>query len=114
MGEVSKIIGKTSDKFFMRSEKEVKRSVANMNHATRFYLAFKFYRQNQLDFEPNANIETNFSKLKICQLLGIGRSLVHKFVSKMGSEVSIENVMKKKKNIYHPLSLNQCVTSIFF
>lgn len=62
MAEIEDVFGVSADIFFQRSKNEIKQIVMNMNHATRFYLGVKFYRENKIDFESNCEIKIDYSK----------------------------------------------------
>lgn len=68
-----------------------------MNHATRFWLAVKFYRLHSNDFESNSTMKVNFSKAHICNLIGIRRNVIDQFVSTLKETDFVQNLMKINK-----------------
>jgi hypothetical protein len=95
LADLSKIVGPSSDRFFNRTENEVKRLVKPLNHATRYYLGLKFWRRNEIDFEKGFEIDIGFSKVKTSRLLGIHEDVFRKFVLKMDKTKRIIDVMEK-------------------
>lgn len=95
LAENELIFSVDGDNFFMKTEEEIKQKVKSMNHATRFWLALKFYRWNVKDFEPNTEIQSKYSKNKMCQLLGLGRSHVKKHATNIPRDGTVFEEMEK-------------------
>lgn len=97
LAENELIFSEDGDNFFMTTEEKIEQKVEFMNHATRFWLAMKFYRWNEIDFKPNTEIQSNYSKNKICQLLDFGRSHVKKYAGKIPGNVTVCEEMIKNR-----------------
>lgn len=91
------IFGPTSDRFFMKSREKIRELVTTFDHATRFYLACKFLRRNELDFEGKSKMECNYSNAEVCKLLGVGRCSINNFVSKLSKDQKLIDVMKNNR-----------------
>lgn len=111
--ETSKIFGPDGDNLFTKRKREIKRLVKRMNHATRFYLAVKFYRRNSADFETNAKIESKFSKKKCCELLGIVYNSLKDICRKQMKDKNLEEFMKSKRYL-SPVEFNPQFSRAFF
>lgn len=111
--ETSKIFGPDADRFFMNSEDEIRKRVKKMNHATRFYLAAKFYRRNSADFETNARIESKFSKKKCCDLMGIVESSLKDACRITLKDERLEKFIESK-NYLSPVEFNPQFSRVFF
>lgn len=114
MADMSKIFGVNGDKFFEKSEKEIKQAVKYMDHATRFYIGVKFYRKLDLDFEPNANVIIKYTKSDICNLLGINRTIIKKFLARRKHEKESVKVIMKKMNYLSPVEFRPKLNEKFF
>lgn len=98
MAETTKIIGRTADLMFSKSKVEIRRLVKDMNHATRFWLAVKFYRMLKIDFRNIRNAPNMFSKKQMCELLGIGHGVIKVFSNKPNvKNKSVLELMKMNK-----------------
>lgn len=111
--EMTKIFGPNADRFFMDSEDEIRKKVKSMNHATRFYLAAKFYRRNSADFETDAKIESNFSKKKSCDLLGIVEQSLKSACRTMIKREGLREFIVGK-NYLSPVEFNPQCSRVFF
>lgn len=111
--ETSKIFGPDGDNLFTKRKREIKRLVKRMNHATRFYLAVKFYRRNSADFETNVKIESKFSKKKCCELLGIVYNSLKDICRKQMKDNNLEEFMKSKRYL-SPVEFNPQFSRAFF
>lgn len=93
--ELNQVLGENADKLFQNSEEIVRKRVKELNHATRFWLSIKFYRMDKIDFKKNTKIKSNYSKRKMCMLLGIGENIVKNFVGNTrNKEKSVTELMK--------------------
>lgn len=113
VADISKIFGPDADKFFMKSEDEIKKKVKHMNHATRYYLAVKFYRRNSEDFEMNARIESKFSKKKCCNLLGIVEQSLKSACRKIIKRVRLIEFIRSREYL-SPVEFNPQYSKFFF
>lgn len=97
MAEASDIISKKADEFFDQGEDRIREKVCKMNHATRFWLAVKFFRFNKCDFEPNAVMTLKYSQRKMCNILGVGYPSIMKYVYNLREKDTVVDLMKSKK-----------------
>lgn len=111
--EPKKIFGPDADKLFTRSEEEIEKFISKMDHATRFYLAVKFYRRSSLDFEENNEFQCNFSKERICKILGVVSSTIKSFCRKTLKKQALKNFMESK-NFLSPVEFNPRQSEPFF
>lgn len=75
---VGDLLGHVPDQLFLHSIDEVRQKISGMNHSTRFWLAVKFLRKYEMDFERHALLEFPYSHVKICSLLGVNKNSVQK------------------------------------
>lgn len=81
------------DSLFLQNVAYIKSKVIDMNHSTRYWLAFKFLRPNKNDFETNAVLKLPYSHERICALLGINYFTIRKFVLKCGKTRKLRDVL---------------------
>lgn len=97
LAEVDKIFLEKADTFFMGSVKTINQEVKLMNHATRYWLGVKFFRMNEIDFQPNEKMQNKYSQVQMSRLLGIERSTIAKCVARISKNAEIIEEIKKKK-----------------
>lgn len=85
MTYIRDLLGEAPDHLFSLSVEEIKSNVADMNHSTRFWLAFKFLRSLKDDFPTNVDMDFSYSQARICKLLGVSRVSVLKSIKKHGN-----------------------------
>lgn len=113
VAEIDKIFGHEVDKLFTKSEEEIKTFLLKECHATRFYLATKFYRRLNVDFETNDEIQCNFSKEKICEMLGVISSSIKSFCRKTLKDQGLKAFMKSR-NYLSPVEFNPVYSKAFY
>lgn len=94
MATKSFVIGKKADRLFIKSYSEVKKIVDSMNHATRFWIAFKYLRHHSTDFTKKFKKNREYSEARICNILGIYRNTVYRFIKRNPDE-SLEVLMDR-------------------
>lgn len=97
------ITSKKADRFFQKPVAKVKRKIAPFNHATRFWLGFKFYRRHASDFNGKCVTKPIYSNVAICNMLGIHRNTLRRFANRVKTR-SIVELMAEYKN----LSTTEC------
>lgn len=92
------ILDEEADKFFSYSVRRVQRTIKKLHHASRFWLCFKFIRQHASDFIGICEKQDVYSKIAICNLLGIPRNTVNRLKKKYPTR-SIKELMAVYKNL---------------
>lgn len=95
MADTSLILASEMDSFFTLSESDIFQKIKLMNHATRTYLAVRFFRQNVLDFE--ATPKSNYSLSKICSLLDVSETSIRRLKKQFQENESLKDFMKRNK-----------------
>lgn len=111
--ETKKIFGREADKLFTKSEEEIKKFLLKTCHATRFYLAVKFYRRLNVDFETNAEIRSNYSKEKICEMLGVVTSSIKSFCRITLKDQDLK-IFMKSRHYLSPVEFNPVYSKVFY
>lgn len=92
MAVQSMVIGSHADKFFLKSFDRVCKKIGDLNHATRFWIAFKFVRRHVTDFRKGCRKKPEYSVVRICNMLGIHRTTVRRAVDKYPTK-SLKDLM---------------------